>query len=237
MLSTGERPQLPMIPSVVDSTILSREQAHIKSNLQSNATFTTTTQNPVVATQHIWVVTGPAGCGKSTVGQALHQKLGVPFLEGDDFHPISNKEKMSNGNPLTDEDRWDWLISLRNAAIEALSPSESNNFHPPAGVVVSCSALKRKYRDVIRVAAYGSPSVQIHFIYLKLTEAELLRRVSQRQSHYMKSDMVRSQITALEEPQSEWDAITINVENSQEHVKQQVFDAVAAKIAEASYKA
>jgi gluconokinase len=133
---------------------------------------------------------------------------------------------MGNGVPLTDEDRWDWLISLRKAATDALSPSDSNNFHPPPGVVVACSALKQKYRDVMRVAAYGSPSVQIHFIYLQLTEEVLMQRVSQRQSHYMKCGMVRSQLQALEEPKGEWDATTINVEGSPEQVQQRVFDAV-----------
>lgn len=139
---------------------------------------------------------------------------------------------MGNGIPLTDADRWDWLISLRQAAIDALTPSESNNFQQPPGVVVSCSALKQKYRDVMRVAAYGSPLVQIHFVYLKLTEAVLMQRVSQRQAHYMKSDMVKSQLLALEEPKGEWDAITINVEGSQQQVEQNVLDAVAEKLAE-----
>ena len=139
---------------------------------------------------------------------------------------------MGSGIPLTDEDRWDWLISLREAAIKALSPCEFNNFHPPGGVVVACSALKQKYRDVMRVAAYGSPSVQIHFVYLKLTEAVLMQRVSQRQAHYMKSDMVRSQMQALEEPQGEWDVITIHVDGSQEQVHRKVIEAVRAKLSE-----
>lgn len=139
---------------------------------------------------------------------------------------------MGNGVPLTDEDRWDWLISLRKAATDALSPSDSNNFRPPPGVVVACSALKQKYRDVMRVAAYGSPSVQIHFVYLKLTEEVLMQRVSQRQSHYMKCDMVRSQMQVLEEPKGEWDAITINVEGSPEQVQQRVFEAVYKELRE-----
>jgi gluconokinase len=139
---------------------------------------------------------------------------------------------MSQGTPLTDADRWDWLISLRQAAIDALSPAESNNYHPPAGVVVACSALKRKYRDVMRVAAYGSPLVQIHFVYLKLTEEVLMQRVSQRQSHYMKSSMVQSQIATLEEPKGEWDAITINAEGSMEDVQRNVVEAVTDKLAE-----
>lgn len=139
---------------------------------------------------------------------------------------------MGQGIPLTDEDRWDWLISLRQAAIDALSPSEANNFHPPAGVVVACSALKQKYRDVMRVAAYGSSSVQIHFVYLKLSEEVLMQRVTQRESHYMKSGMVHSQLAALEEPKGEWDAITISVEGTMEEVQRNVIDAVVEKLAE-----
>ena len=139
---------------------------------------------------------------------------------------------MGKGIPLTDEDRWDWLISLRQAAIDALSPSETNNFHPPSGVVVACSALKQKYRDVMRVAAYGSSLVQIHFVYLKLSEAVLLQRVTQRQSHYMKSSMVQSQLAVLEEPMGEWDAITVNVEGTMEDVQRNVIEAVTEKLAE-----
>ncbi|KAJ5665976.1 gluconokinase [Penicillium maclennaniae] len=226
MLSAGERPQPPVTPAVASSKL-----PHIMPGLEPNqsshsASAMLSKPTDPSTVQHIWIVTGPAGCGKSTVGNGLSKELSIPFLEGDDFHNKSNKDKMSNGIPLTDEDRWDWLISLRKAAINALSPSESNNFHPPPGVVVACSALKQKYRDVMRVAAYGSPSVQIHFIYLKLTEEVLMQRVSQRQAHYMKSDMVRSQLQALEEPKGEWDVITINVEGSQAQVQHRVFDAV-----------
>ncbi|KAJ5631271.1 gluconokinase [Penicillium longicatenatum] len=236
MLSAGQPPVTPALGNSPSSVSVTK--AHIMPDLEPNGTSTHAAMrlqsNQRSPTQHIWVVTGPAGCGKSTVGQAIRQELNLPFLEGDDYHPKANKDKMGNGTPLTDADRWDWLISLRQAAIDALSPSESNNFHPPAGVVVACSALKRKYRDVMRVAAYGSPSVQIHFVYLKLTEAVLMQRVSQRKSHYMKSDMVQSQLAALEEPQGEWDAITINVEGSQEQVQQNVLEAVTDKLKEYS---
>lgn len=139
---------------------------------------------------------------------------------------------MGQGTPLTDADRWDWLISLRQAAIDALSPSDSNKFLPPAGVVVACSALKRKYRDVMRVAAYGSSSVRIHFVYLKLDEDVLIQRVTQRESHYMKGSMVQSQLAALEEPKGEWDAMTINVQGSMEDVQRNVIEAVTEKLAE-----
>ncbi|KAJ5505746.1 hypothetical protein LT330_001614 [Penicillium expansum] len=231
MLSAGERPQPPYASTIVDSTV---SKARIMPDLAANGTNGVTSSTPPKPTelQHIWIVTGPAGCGKSTVGNVLRTELGIPFLEGDDYHPAANKDKMGQGIPLTDEDRWDWLISLRQAAIDALSPSEANNFHPPAGVVVACSALKQKYRDVMRVAAYGSPSVQIHFVYLKLNEEVLIQRITQRQSHYMKSGMVHSQLAALEEPKGEWDAITIDVEGTMEEVQRNVIDAVVEKLAE-----
>lgn len=139
---------------------------------------------------------------------------------------------MGSGIPLTDADRWDWLISLRNAATEALSPSEANNYLPPSGVVVACSALKQKYRDVMRVAAYGSPSVQIHFVYLKLDEQALFQRVTQRQSHYMKNTMVQSQLRDLEEPQGEWDALTVDANHPPEQVQREVLEMVRDKLAE-----
>lgn len=137
---------------------------------------------------------------------------------------------MAAGIPLTDEDRWDWLIALRKAAIDILTPSGDND--KPSGVIVACSALKQKYRDVMRVAAYGSPSVQIHFIYLRLSEKALVERVTQRQSHYMKSGMIHSQLQVLEEPQEEWDALTVEVEGSPEDVQNRVSLLVAGKLAE-----
>lgn len=124
---------------------------------------------------------------------------------------------MTNNTPLTDEDRWDWLISLRKAAVEILAMSKYE------GVVVACSALKQKCRDVMRVAAYGSPSVQIHFMYLRLAGHVLVQRVDRRQSHYMKSDMVHSQLQVLEEPlEEEWDVVTVDVDASPETVPKRV---------------
>ncbi|QQK45907.1 Thermoresistant gluconokinase family protein [Penicillium digitatum] len=221
MLSAGERPQ-PPFASTLESTV---SKARIMPDLAANETngVTCSTPSEPAQMQHIWVVTGPAGCGKSTVGNVLRTELGIPFLEGDDYHPAANKDKMGRGIPLTDEDRWDWLISLRHAAINALSPSEANDFHPPTGVVVACSALKQKYRDVMRVAAYGSPSVQIHFVYLKLNEEVLMQRVTQRESHYMKSGMVHSQLATLEEPEGEWDVLTIDVEGTMEEIDESPF--------------
>lgn len=110
---------------------------------------------------------------------------------------------MSQNKPLTDVDRWDWLIALREAAAARLSPSSSSATKPHDGVVVTCSALKRKYRDVIRIAAYNNHSVLVHFIYLRADEAVLTARVLGRKGHFMKSSMVQSQLEMLEEPDME----------------------------------
>ncbi|BCR96756.1 gluconokinase [Aspergillus luchuensis] len=142
---------------------------------------------------------------------------------------------MRNGVPLADEDRWDWLIALGEATLQALSPSQRNNFHPPNSVIVSCSALKEKYREVMRIAAYGSSQIKIHFIYLKVSEVTLMQRVNLREGHYMKSNMVRSQLQVLEEPQkSEWDVTTITVEGSAEQVQRHVLSLVCSGITKGS---
>lgn len=110
---------------------------------------------------------------------------------------------MSQNKPLTDIDRWDWLISLREAAASRLSLSGSSTTKVHDGVVVTCSALKRKYRDVIRIAAYNNHNVLVHFIYLRASEEVLTARVLGRKGHYMKSAMVHSQLEMLEEPDVE----------------------------------
>ncbi|KAL0261005.1 hypothetical protein SLS55_004697 [Diplodia seriata] len=146
--------------------------------------------------RHIWIITGPAGCGKSTVAKHVADQLQLPYIEGDEFHPKANIEKMGNGIPLTDADRWDWLILLREQAVRELETGAS-------GVVVTCSALKKKYRDVIRVASYNNVKVLVHFVYLQATEEMLMARVRARPGHYMKDNMVRSQFESLEEPDQE----------------------------------
>ncbi|MCJ1483714.1 hypothetical protein MMC06_003882 [Schaereria dolodes] len=153
--------------------------------------------------RHMWIITGPAGCGKSSVAEYLAKELSIPYIEGDDYHSASNKEKMAHNIPLTDNDRWDWLIMLREAAVTRLSPSASSATKPHDGVVVTCSALKRKYRDVIRIAAYNDHQVAVHFIYLRADEGVLMKRVQGRTGHYMKNTMVHSQMEILEEPDQE----------------------------------
>ncbi len=115
---------------------------------------------------------------------------------------------MANGIPLTDADRWDWLTLLREESLKQLASGAE-------GVVLTCSALKRKYRDVIRVAPYFTHDVQLHFIYLHASEDVLLERVESRQGHYMGANMVRSQFEILEPPTAEeTDVISIDVSGS-----------------------
>lgn len=141
---------------------------------------------------------------------------------------------MANGVPLTDADRWDWLISLRDAAIDILSKpsSESEAPPPPTGVIMSCSALKLKYRDVIRVAEYYNPSLRIHFIYLKADEKTLMERVNGRASHYMKGNMVHSQFEVLEDPSDEVDVLAVDVSVPPDEVERNVLEVVKKKLAE-----
>lgn len=164
---------------------------------------------------HIWLITGPAGCGKSTVAQFIAKTMNLPYIEGDEFHPAANIEKMSKGIPLTDADRWDWLTRLREESLNRLSSGSQ-------GVVLTCSALKRKYRDVIRVAPYYSHDVLVHFVYLHTREEVLLARVQARHGHYMGANMVHSQFDILEEPgEEETDVITVDVSGSIEKVEEE----------------
>ena len=134
---------------------------------------------------------------------------------------------MARGEPLTDADRWDWLILLRDEAIQTLlsqqpqpTTSSSQQPHVPSGVILTCSALKRKYRDILRIASLKHPSIKVHFVFLKATEALLMDRVRARKNHYMKDYMVRSQFESLEAPaEDEGDVVGVEAGGSSEEVK------------------
>ena len=129
---------------------------------------------------------------------------------------------MSKGIPLADADRWDWLTALREESIRRLEEGHD-------GVVLTCSALKRKYRDVIRVAPYYVPNVRLHFIYLFAPEDVLLQRVLAREDHYMGANMVQSQFDILEPPVAgETDVIRVDVSGTPEEVKRDVLSKVEA---------
>lgn len=139
-------------------------------------------------------VGGPAGCGKSTVASLLAEKIGCTFLEGDSLHPKENIEKMSHGIPLTDEDRWGWLASV---AHESAAEAEKSNVHKS---VAACSSLKKVYRDYLRKQA---PNQRIVFVFINVDGDELLRRITKRKGHYMKADMLKSQLAITEVPKSD----------------------------------
>ncbi len=122
---------------------------------------------------------------------------------------------MANGHPLTDADRWDWLILLRDSSLKSLESASAS------GVIVTCSALKRKYRDVIRVASYHDPTVHVHFVFLSASEAALMDRVRARKNHYMKDYMVRSQFESLETPtKDEVDVLSVDASGTSAEVQQ-----------------
>ncbi|RPA82190.1 carbohydrate kinase [Ascobolus immersus RN42] len=163
--------------------------------------------------RHIWIITGPSGCGKSTIAQFIARELQLPYIEGDDYHSESNVQKMANGIPLTDDDRWSWLETLRNKAVEALTFGSD-------GCVVTCSALKRKYRDIIRLAGHAAPDVVVRFVYLQASQELLLQRVKARAGHFFKDNMVKGQFEILEEPdETEQDVLVVPVKHDLPIVK------------------
>ncbi|EWC44007.1 hypothetical protein DRE_01359 [Drechslerella stenobrocha 248] len=181
---------------------------------------------PAPALRHIWVVTGPAGCGKSSVASYLAQSLDLPYIEGDDYHPPENVKKMSDGIPLTDEDRWGWLDTLRQKASDELESGAM-------GCVVTCSALKRRYRDFIRQVGQAEIGIVVRFVYLRADVELLIQRVKARQGHFMKDDMVRSQFIALEEPDSsEPDVVSVDVSESLMEVQKNALREIKARMCE-----
>lgn len=143
------------------------------------------------------VVMGVAGCGKSSVAQAIVERLGGRLIEGDEFHAAASVAKMRRGVALTDEDRADWLARLGSELSECELRGER--------AVLACSALKRRYRDRLREAVPA-----LGFVFLDLPEHEAHRRVALRIGHYMPGSLVASQFADLEPPASE--ALTLAVD-------------------------
>ncbi len=164
------------------------------------------------------VVMGVSGCGKSTVSQAIGEKLGLQVADGDDFHSAGSRAKMHSGIALEDADRWPWLDRiaqhLANHTSQAL-----------AGKVVACSALKLAYRNRIRAAV---PDVL--FIFLDGTSDLIGERMAKRQGHFMQLSLLDSQLRTLEKPQpQEKDVIAINIDNSIETIVAQIVSALEAR--------
>lgn len=149
------------------------------------------------------VVMGVCGSGKSVCGEALAQALDVPFADADDFHPQSNVAKMAAGHPLDDEDRKPWLAAIGTWLAE----------HADTGAVVTCSALKRTYRDQLRAQAPGLP-----FLHLAGPADVVLARVGQREDHFMPTSLVESQYATLQPLESHEAGLTIDFTQSVEAI-------------------
>ncbi len=143
------------------------------------------------------VVMGVCGCGKSTVGGRLARELGALFIEGDAFHPPANVARMAAGIALTDADRQGWLEALAAQLADARRAGRS--------VVLACSALKRRYRDVLR---QGAPDLRV--VHLTGDRAMLAVRLAARQGHYMPASLLDSQLATLETPDPDERAITLD---------------------------
>jgi gluconokinase len=155
------------------------------------------------------VVMGVSGSGKTTVAKEIARRLGREYAEGDDFHPAHNVEKMRAGIPLTDDDRAPWLRELADWIGEHERMGRS--------VVVTCSALKRSYRDLLRA---GHPSVWFAHVS---ADAELLReRVEQRKNHYMPASLLDSQLATLEPLQPDEPGVTVSAAGAPDDVVDEV---------------
>lgn len=163
-------------------------------------------------TPQVVVVMGVAGTGKTTIGPLLAARLGVPYAEGDDFHPQANIAKMSAGVPLEDADRWPWLDAIGSWA------------HDRAGLggVVSCSALKRSYRDRLRAAAPG-----VVFVHLSGDRALIEDRMSHRQGHFMPTALLDSQFATLQPLGADEAGVTVSVAGTPEEITERASAALA----------
>ena len=138
----------------------------------------------------LYVIMGVSGAGKTLIGAQLARALDVGFVEGDDLHPAANVERMTAGIPLTDENRHGWLIAIAARLRDAKRAG--------VGLVVACSALKRRYRELLRSVGAGD----VRFVYLKGDRALLAERMAQRPGHFMPPALLDSQLATLEEPVS-----------------------------------
>ncbi|MDE0808628.1 MAG: gluconokinase [Alphaproteobacteria bacterium] len=149
----------------------------------------------------IVLVMGVSGSGKTTVGEHLAKRLRCSFAEGDDFHPPANVAKMESGTPLTDSDRWPWLLLIAEKIDAYIARKQ--------GLVVACSALRRKYRKIL----IGEDRENVHLVYLEGTQ-NLIRDRMEARSHFMPPALLKSQFATLEEPQEAEHPIRIDVQHT-----------------------
>jgi len=153
----------------------------------------------------IVIIMGVTGAGKTTVGVLLAQQLGWQFADADDFHSAANKQKMSQGIPLTDADRMPWLQALNEAMVHWQVSGQNG--------VLACSALKQAYRERL------SQGLTVKFVYLRGSADLILGRLQLRKGHYAKGDLVASQLTDLEVPQ---DSYVVDIDNDPESMVREI---------------
>jgi gluconokinase/shikimate kinase len=159
---------------------------------------------------------GVSGCGKSTVAALLSGRLGWPFEEGDALHPQANIDKMAAGHSLTDEDRWPWLERVAEWIEERLDAGENG--------IISCSALKRQYRELLNRRGSG-----IDFVYLAGDQQTVATRLAARHGHFMPPGLLASQFADLEEPAPDEPAIRVDIGPAPSVIAQQIVDELGLK--------
>jgi carbohydrate kinase (thermoresistant glucokinase family) len=177
----------------------------------------------------VLVLMGVSGCGKSTVAAMLSGRLAWPFAEGDDLHPRVNVEKMAAGQALTDLDRWPWLLRVRDWIHGRIDAGEPG--------VITCSALRRSYRDVLRgqavdgsglapdadLAASAGNGAEV-FVYLRGSREVIGHRLASRHGHFMPSALLDSQFAALEEPGPDENQLTVDIGPEPAEIMQTIID-------------
>ena len=159
------------------------------------------------------VVMGVSGCGKSTIGALLASRLRWEFEDADWFHPASNVDKMHSGIALTDEDRWPWL----DAVASWIDQTRRSGGHG----VIACSALKRRYRDVLI-----GDRADVRLVYLRGDEALIARRIATRHEHFMPRSLLHSQFEVLEEPGLDESPITVSIEPQPREIVARILSAM-----------
>ncbi len=162
------------------------------------------------------IVMGVSGSGKTSIGEGIAARLNVHFIEGDALHPAANVEKMSKGIPLTDEDRWPWLEKIGQEIAASLGKGE--------GIAVSCSALKRIYRERLRAAAGG----HLYFVYLDGSKELLTKRMGERKGHFMPASLLESQLQTLEVPTGEPGVVTVDIDDTIDGIVEASIKALSA---------
>ena len=161
------------------------------------------------ASPSVLIIMGVSGCGKTTIGTLLAERLQCDFEDADRFHPAANIDKMRKGIALTDEDRWPWLRAIA-AFIDEMRGARVRG-------VIACSALKRRYRDVLI-----GDRTDVRLVYLKGSEELISRRIAARHGHFMPPSLLHSQFVALEEPGPDEKPITVSVEPAPGEIVEQI---------------